>query len=85
MEKVGYTVYWAIYKVSNDLKLNAYAIRGDYHCKSAPSGTRNVRIVKREHSIAVSVGALTEYQDEFGTANLNMDWDWISAIPMPNE
>lgn len=83
--EVGYTLYWGIYKVPNDLGLDAYAIRGDYPATNAKDGTSNVRIVKREHSVAVSVGALVRYKDDFGTADLSVDWDWMDAIPMPNE
>lgn len=83
--EVGYTVYWAIYTVPNSFGLTTYAIRGDYDAISEPHGTMNVRIVRREHSVGVSVGALVEHKDTFGTAPLNLDWDWMDAIPMPNE
>lgn len=83
--EVGYTVYWAIYRVPNDMGLNTYAIRGDYTALNKSLGTYNVRIVKREHSVAVGVGALVENKDAFGTAPLNLDWDWMGAIPIPNE
>lgn len=84
--EVGYTVYWAIYKVPNDLKLNAYTIRGDYTALNVTRGTRSVRIMRHnENTIAVSVGALIENKDEFGTVPPRVDWDWMAVIPMPNE